>query len=198
MLPGLRNAIFTLGRQLDQNELVLDKGAMMPYLLILGGATGSGKSSVAQAIARSLPGVRIVEVDDIKRDKYATTAHCIESVDFPAAGRTAKAYLDQGYDTIVVEAFCHARNFDWVLGEVGLGLNSPNVTVVWLECALRTSLDRKRGPELPEHVIQGQHTRYATRYRAAGEYTLCTDDLNISQVAEQIIVLLGNKIRGQT
>jgi len=166
---------------------------MMPHLLILGGAVGSGKSSVARGIARSQSSVRIVEVDDIKRDKYGTTACCVESVDFPAAGRAAMAHLGRGHDTIVVEAFCDARHFDWVLGEAGLDLSSPDVTVVWLECALRTSLDRKCGPELPEHVIWGEHKRYAVRHRAVEECTLRTDDLSIPQIVEQILVILPSE-----
>jgi shikimate kinase len=180
----------------DENELVFGHSTIMAHLLILGGATGSGKSSVAHAIARSLQNVRVVEVDDIKRGKYGNTVHCVESDDFPAAGRNAKAYLDQGYDTIVVEAFCDARNFDLLLGEVGHDLYSPDVTVVWLECTLRTSLDRKCSSEIPEPAIRDQHARYVKRYRTVGEHTLSTDDLTISQVVEQILdVLQKNRER---
>lgn len=156
-------------------------------VLLLRGTIGAGKSAVACWIRSSRPEIKLIEVDEIKIRKYGSTACCNESVDFPEAGRAANNEIAAGHDTIVVEAFCDEQHLNWVLGPMNLRLTSPEVSVVWLECDVNTSLTRK-AQALSHDVIRFQHMRYGSRFRFSAEHVISTDALTVEQVAQRILM----------
>lgn len=158
----------------------------MSRVLLLRGTIGAGKSSVACWIRASRPEVKVIEVDEIKVQKYGSTAGCNPSVDFQEAGRAANDEIAAGHDTIVAEAFCDEQDLNWVLDPMNLKLTSPEVSVVWLECDVNTSLARKAEALSPD-VIRFQHLRYGSRFRFAAELVISTDALTVEQVAQRIL-----------
>jgi hypothetical protein len=160
------------------------------HLLILRGAVGAGKSSVANLIQALRDPVRVVEVDEVKLRNHGTTAESSRE-DFFEAGREARSYLDQGFDTVVVEAFCDKLHIDWVLNQVGRELDSPDVTLLWLDCTLQTSL-RRKVPALSRETIIGQHRRYPYRYvlPGGGDHVITTDEIPLEDVVNEILSLL--------
>lgn len=161
----------------------------MARILLLRGTIGSGKSSVARWIQSSRPRVTVIEVDEIKRRKYGTATRCQPTIDFPEAGRAAKESLVAGHDTIVVEAFCEEQHLNWVLEEVGLKLASLEVRLVWLECDVNTSIERKAGTRISPDVIRSQHARYKSRFRVPCERVINTVALTVEQVAQEVVAV---------
>lgn len=158
----------------------------MPRLLLMRGTIGSGKTSVATRIETLVPAVSVVEVDHIKRRRYGTSLFCLPAVDFVAAGKTARQSMGAGRDTIVVESFCQQQHLDWVLTAAGLALEAPNVSLVWLDCDLATSLQRKRR-FFPGLVVRWQHRRYGSRFRAAKEHVFPTAGRSVEDIADQVL-----------
>jgi len=168
-------------------------------LLLLRGTIGSGKSSVASWIQGTVPQVAVIEIDEIKRRKYRTTALCNSPVDFRSpTGREARQTMLAGRDTIVVEAFCERQHLDWVLAAANLELQSPNVTVVWLECDLTTSLERKEGVLSPG-IVRQQHGRYGMRFEAPCEHVINTTGLGVEAVGRLVLAAtsIGDRSEGE-
>lgn len=157
--------------------------------MILRGAIGAGKTSVARTIKDLRKDVMIVEVDDSKVRRYGTSERCDPYHDFPEAGRHARTMLDRGFHTFVIEAFPEKLYVDLCMNETGRKLDDANVEIVWLSCALQTSLKRKCG-EISEGVIRYQHTRYRSRYRPAGEIEIETDDVDANDVVRALLRVL--------
>ena len=157
----------------------------MAHLLILRGAIGAGKTSVAAEFLRRRPEIAVVEVDDLKRERHGTTSICVPHLEFAEAGRLARTMLADGRLTIVIEPLCDPVHLKLVLDEVGRREGSPDVSFVWLECARATS--RARTTELfPPHVVDDQFARYPARCRPVGERVIRTDDLSIAQVTDLV------------
>jgi len=161
----------------------------MAQLLILRGAMGAGKSDVTKELRQRRPALKVIEIDDLKRAKYGTTEKCNPPVDFPEAGRLAKADLDDGCHTVVVEPLCEVEHLQFVLNATGRSENSPDVSIVWLDCSLETAIARK-GAAYPRSVIEGQHRRYAGRYRPKGEVVIATDRVSVCEVAEAVLGII--------
>lgn len=157
----------------------------MAKLIILRGTTGSGKTTVADEIRCLIPSIAIVEVDDIKMMKYATTTRCEPSTDFPEAGRKAKEYLDQDIDVVIIEPFVERNHYLLMLQGAKLTEDSLDVIPIWLNCTEVTALKRKDGV-LPQEVVRQQFQRYARRYQPRGELVLSTDDQLVTQIARAI------------
>ncbi len=165
------------------------KRASGPFLLILRGATGAGKSSVGLAIARLRPAMRVIEIDDLKRAKYGSAATCVPAVDYPLAGAGARKLLDQGIDTIVIEPLWNRWHLRSVLTGAGLFLKSNNVIVVWLECSLAVAIERKRGRV--DALTVAQHHQYvSSRDHVPKETVIDTEDHSVEEIAAMILRLL--------
>lgn len=141
---------------------------------------------MAQTLAAMSPKTKVVEVDDIKRERYGGTEYCDPGHDFPEAGRRVKAHVEKGFKTIGVEAFCERAHVQDFLRGTGHALHSPWVSFVWLRCSLETSIRRKAG-EISESVIRMQHKRYERRYRPVGELEVETDELTSDDIARLIL-----------
>lgn len=161
----------------------------MEHLLILRGAMGAGKSAVAVVLRQRRPRLKIVEVDDIKLERYGTTEKCCPSKDFPYAGKLAKSALDKGFTAVIVEPLVELTHLQLVLDTTGKTEDSANVSFVWLDCSIRTAMERKSG-SFQESVIEGQFQRYTNRYRPKRERIISTDDLSVEQIAEEILEML--------
>lgn len=157
----------------------------MPHLLILRGAMGAGKTSVANELSAIVPGIELIEIDEIKMRKYGTSKRCRPNVDFPEAGRIAQEALDQGRHAIVIEPLCKKRHLADVLQTAGRSEQSDDVSIVWLGCSVETALNRKRD-SYKESVIRSQHERYESRYCSQDEEVISTDDTTVLQVAAQL------------
>jgi shikimate kinase len=157
--------------------------------VVLRGAVGAGKTCVARTIKDLRNDVKIVDVDDSKVRRYGTSERCNPDHDFPEAGRRARTLLDRGFHTFVIEAFAEKGYVDLCMKETGRKLSDTNVAIVWLSCALETSLKRKRG-EIAEGVIRYQHKRYRRRYRPAGEIEIETDHVDADDVVRALLRVL--------
>lgn len=157
--------------------------------MILRGAVGAGKTSVGRAIRDLRKDVKIVDVDDSKVLRYGTSERCNPYHDFPEAGRRARTMLDRGFHTFVIEAFAEKVYVDLCMNETGRELGDTNVAIVWLSCALETSLKRKCG-EISEGVIRYQHKLYRSRYRPAGEIEIETDHVDADDVVRALLRVL--------
>jgi adenylate kinase family enzyme len=154
--------------------------------MILSGAVGAGKSTVAQVISTMQSNVKVVEIDELKIKIHGTAQRCHPPRDFPRAGRQARAYLDQGYHTIAVEAFCEQDHVRLFLDDVGRQVEASDVLYVWLGCTLDTSILRKRRV-LPKATVRLEHRRYAQRYRPPGGLEIATDDVSPHDVARTLL-----------
>src|SRR4051812_11995279 len=131
----------------------------MPKLLLLRGAMGAGKSSVAKRLKRRRCTITVVEVDPIKKSLYGTAARCEDpAIVFSEAGRLAAEALVSGRDAVVVEPLCDHEHVESVLRGAGLPLESPDVIFVWLDCTLPKAIERKQGKAARE-VVEQQHAR---------------------------------------
>jgi chloramphenicol 3-O-phosphotransferase len=164
------------------STMVKKKKARRTRLVLLRGTVGAGKSTVAEALGKLRTELRIVEIDELKIELHGTTQQCCPSSDFPKAGRRARTYLEQGYDTIAVEAFCEQEHVQLFLKDAGRHVDAPDVLCVWLGCTLDTSLRRKH-LALPEARIRIEHARYTKRFRPRGELEIETDHLSPDDVA---------------
>lgn len=164
----------------------------MSRLIVLRGITGAGKSTVG----RSLEGLGFVllELDDVKMDKYGTTTKCIPAEDFPSFGRRVRSKLEAGRDVVAVEAFVDRQHIDWFLREAGEQLQDPDVAIVWLECSVQCAVQRKKGV-LSERTVRGQHGRMLGRYQIPAELCLNTDTMPVREVVAAILAHLEKKQR---
>lgn len=157
----------------------------MAKLIVLRGAVGSGKTTVANQMRSIVPTLVIVEADDIKLSRYGNTIRCEPSSVFPEAGRKSRGYLDQGIDVIVVEPFVEKSHYLLMLQGANLSEEDLNVIPVWLNCTETTALRRKIGV-LNERIIREQFQRYAGRHRPINELVLETDDRQTMSIAAMI------------
>jgi len=155
-------------------------------LILLRGTVGSGKTSVARILAELRPELKVVEVDDIKIEKYGTTVECIPSRDFPEAGRRAMSHLKRGFHAVVIEAFCDLDHINYVLAESERRLDSTDVTMIWMNCTESTAVARKES--LSAGTVHEQFKRYGTRYVHPGELSIDTDNLDAEESARRILV----------
>ena len=161
----------------------------MSHLLILRGAIGAGKTSVAAELVRRRPEVAVVEVDDLKVFRHGTTSVCVPHVEFPDAGRLARETLDAGRLTVVIEPLCDPSHLALVLDAVGRREGSPDVSFVWLECSRETSLSRTKDL-FPPQVVDDQFARYPARCQPVGEKVIRTDGRSVAQVADAVQTLI--------
>ena len=123
-------------------------------LILISGPCGAGKTSVADELSRLL-GCRIVEVDDVKRERYGTTEKSAPG-DFTEAGRRARDVLAEDGRAIVVEAFGEEHWVELVRREL------PDNTVVrnvYLWCDEGEAIRRKAGTLSPG-VVRHQFRRF--------------------------------------
>jgi len=157
--------------------------------MVLRGALGAGKSSIAAQVIFANPSVRVVEVDDVKRRSHGTTEKSTRA-DYVQAGVAARKFLDAGHDTLLVEAFVDQRHLSWALEAIGRTEDDPAVHMVWLDCDRPTALRRKHAM-VSDRTILEQHARYPQRYRAAREHFISTDRREVADVALEIVAILN-------
>lgn len=162
----------------------------MARLIILRGCTGAGKSSVAKSMAGIIPSLAVVEVDDIKMRRHGTTTICNPDVDFPEAGKIARAYLDNGLDVVIVEPFVSPEWYQQMLDGAGMTEDSPGTLSVWLACTETNAIIRKAG-ELSPDIVKQQFQSYPSRYKPENELVILTDDVPVSKVTEEILLRSG-------
>lgn len=163
----------------------------MAQILLLRGAMGAGKSTAAAALRELLPEVVFIEVDDIK--VHGSSKKNDTERKFREAGAQAKKAMEAGNDVVVIEPLCTREHINFVLNEAGVAEALPNVLSVWLDCTLKTALERK-GKDFTDAEIRHQHTRYATRYVLNNEVIVRTDELSRSEVANQVCKHFQNGI----
>lgn len=161
----------------------------MAKLIFIRGAIGSGKTSVAHKLKHQYPEIELIEIDQIKIEKYGNPTICCPNQDFPEAGRRARTFLDQVRNVIVIEPLCEIDHYHYVLEATGKSEDSGDVISIWLDCTLATSLERK-SDSFSDNIIRSQYTRYPDRYVPRGELIIHTDNLSISEVADQISAYL--------
>ena len=161
----------------------------MAKLLLLRGAMGAGKTSVAARLLLRAPQLVIIEIDNFKIQKYGTTEKCNPAVDFKEAGALAKAAVDSGKDVVVIEPLCEQQHIDFVLDGAGLSKESSHIASVWLHCSPEIAIARK-GQSHKLSVIQEQHQRYSTRVRLKNEVIIDTDTSSVDDVAYQVLQCL--------
>ena len=166
----------------------------MSRLIVLRGITGAGKSTVGRSLAGH--GFSVLELDDVKMEKYGTRTKCIPAEDFPSFGRQVRSHLEAGRDVVAVEAFVDLEHIDWFLRNAGKQLQDPDVSVVWLECSVQCSVERKPGA-LRERTVRWQHSRIPGRYQVPAELCLHTDTMPVPDIVGAILAHLENK-RGST
>jgi predicted kinase len=163
-----------------------ERSNAMAQLLLLRGAMGAGKSTVAGLLRELLPETVFIEVDDIKLTIHGAPSKCDPETVFREAGVQAKNAMDAGNDAIVIEPLCTREHIRFVLNEAGIPDDMSQVPSVWLDCTLKTALQRKRR-KFSDAIIKSQHQRYATRYKLVGEVVIETDELSAPDVAQQVL-----------
>jgi len=131
----------------------------MGQVIFISGPPGTGKTAVAAELARLLE-CSVVEVDEIKLDRYGTTERCIPDKDFPEAGRRAKEALSSCQRVIVVEAFANEQHVELVRADLS---DSVSVQHFLLWCEPEIAIRRKRS-SLPAAVVRGQFARFDRPY----------------------------------
>ena len=169
----------------------------MGILLLLRGAVGAGKSATAGHIISLDKSVKVIEVDDIKNDKYGATTRCVPQTDFPEAGHRAKAALRSGHHAVIVEPLCEQEHVCLVLKAAGLDLSSDCIRSVWLSCKLETSLKRK-STTLAEDIVRQQHERYAARFIIPHELVIDTDAVTAEAVAKIVFEFAFSRLTPQS
>ncbi len=147
--------------------------------IFISGPCGAGKSSVADNLSQLL-NCRIVEVDDVKRERYGTTERSTDD-DFTQAGRRAKEVLREDDEVIVVEAFATEFYVELVRREL------PDHTPVqhfylWSDEAEAV---RRKDRKLSLSVVHHQFRRFPGRtYR--GRTSIDTTARTASDIAAEI------------
>ena len=157
----------------------------MAKLILLRGTIGSGKTSVSKELKRICPETELIEIDDIKLEKYGTTIKCDPIVDFREAGERAGPLLSWGLNVVVVEPLCEKDHYRYVLEAANKAEDSTDVIPVWLECSMPIAIKRK-SKDLSENIIRCQFCRYTNRYRPKNELIIDTESKSIGRVAKQI------------
>lgn len=157
----------------------------MAQLLLLRGAMGAGKSTVAVAMRELMPEAAFIEIDDIKVEIHGTPTKCGPEKVFREAGMRARKAIESGSDAIVIEPLCIQEHIRLVLDAAGVSGDTSHVPSVWLHCTLKTARERK-GDQFHDDIIRHQHARYATRYKIDGEAVIETDGLSKTEVAQQV------------
>lgn len=156
------------------------------HLLILRGATGAGKSTVAAAMLRLRPQIQIIEVDDLKRAAHGRAAICVPDLDYPKAGNLARGFLHRGIDTVVVEPLIDRWHLRSIIVGAGCRPQSRGVSIVWLECSLATAMARKRG-RLDPAVVEGHHQPVMLRDRPRGEIVVDSERSTAEEIAHLLL-----------
>ena len=160
----------------------------MPSLLLLRGAMGAGKSSVALTLQTYIDKLIVIEIDAIKKEKYGTTEICNPKIDFEEAGIQAKKALKNGYHVIVVETLCEKQHVEYLLNGAGLldGIYDTSLSFAWLGCSVKTALRRNKTRFYPQ-TVKHQHRRYTTCIRYENELVIRTDRLSITDVSHLVL-----------
>jgi predicted kinase len=146
-------------------------------LLVIGGLSGTGKSTVAAAIADQLgpvPGARVLESDRIRKRLYGARAETRLPVQayrpdvservYAALAREARAVLNTGHSVVVDAVFEHSVYRDWI-ERTARDANVPFIGI-WLHASPQTLFARvsaRRGDasdatvEVVRHQIETQN-----------------------------------------
>jgi shikimate kinase len=167
-------------------------------LVVLRGVAGTGKSTVAKLVASALEGdYRVLELDNIKIERYGTTTKCRPKEDFPKLGQDAHRLLQRGINVVAVEAFVDREHVEWFLQKAGRSSISPGTFFVWLDCNVETAIQRKADVLTPE-VVKGQHARLSRRHRITGELTIETSNRTPEEVAQTIVAHIQSLAKPET
>ena len=154
----------------------------MKVVIFLTGHAGSGKTTVAEEMSRLLDGATVVEVDDIKVQRYGTTEECRPSEDFPEAGRLAGLAL-AGHDrVIVVEAFGDDAHIAYV--QNALPPDAKTIKVL-LKCHPGEALKRQQGV-LSNEAVTNQLARFQGM-QFSERRVIDTSNVAVDEVAQRIV-----------
>lgn len=155
-------------------------------LLLLVGAIGAGKSSVATKLRNTHTAFEFIELDEIRLQKYGANEKCNPMADFPEAGMLARSAMDAGMNTVVIDALPEMGLVELLLGGAMLRNDLGRVSTVWLQCSIDTALYRKEDL-YSRAVIEAQHRRYVNRVRMKGELVIATDEAFVDEVTAQVL-----------
>jgi predicted kinase len=155
---------------------------------VLSGPPGAGKTSVARELAALLGNADIVEVDDIKKERYGDTRCCKPHLDFPEAGRRAVKRLESCSTVIVVEAFAVDEFLELVLQQLPRDVQVDNF-LLW--CDVDTAVKRATTREV-DRITEDDVRRVFACFKGAypNRRKIDTDAADPSETAAEIATLL--------
>lgn len=161
-------------------------------LLFLRGTMGSGKSSVAASLQKSIANSLVLEVDHMKETPVGGDAPaCDPSTLFPAVGRAAaSSFSNEKSLTVIVEPLVEQSHIQWILDPFHTQPVRPQIRFVWLECSMETAVKRKC-PPFARSVIEVQYSRYESRFVPRRELIVNTDAIAIPAVVKKVVAFLA-------
>jgi len=128
--------------------------------------------------------IRKIEIDEIKRQKYGTTAKCRPEVDFEEAGKQAAEFLRNGINVAVEEAFCDKAHIDFALKGANMDASDPRLLIIRLECSVGTAMERKK-EQLDPRIVGEQYCRVVEDVE--DEIAFDTEEYCIEEIADTIV-----------
>ena len=154
----------------------------MAHLIILRGAPGTGKTTVARRFAGAYTNWEIVEVDHVKLRRHRTTERSLPS-DFRIAGEAARDHLAAGRNVIGVEFFNRKELLSAFVTASGRKIASQDVTPIQLHCEVEGAVARKAGV-LNEAVVRRSHAAASTPL--IGETQIDTSAGSVDEIVRRI------------
>ena len=131
--------------------------------VVISGPPGTGKSTIAPELARRLGDAKVVEVDDVRKQRHGTTKKS-DRVDFQEASRIASKALSEHAYVILVEAFPVKPLLELTLGTLP---SDANVAKFLLWCDVNTAVKRATSrdvDQLTEADVRNVFARFKKTY----------------------------------
>lgn len=158
---------------------------MKPKLLILNGALGVGKSTIAEKYAEEHPLTLKLDIDEVRRwiSNFREKKEISEPLAKKIAGEMARVHLQAGYDVILSQIFTQAEYIE------NLGSIAKECNADFFEILLATSKENS----IQRFIERGKSAGYRDGFRPGGLVTLGGKEKKLEQMYEDMMLMVSNR-----
>ncbi len=158
---------------------------MKPKLIILNGALGVGKSTLAEKYAEEHPLTLKLDIDEVRRwiSNFREKKEISGPLAKKIAGEMARVHLQAGYDVVISQIFTQAEYIE------SLESIAKECKADFFEILLATSKENS----IQRFIERGKSEGYQDGFRPGGLVTLGGKEKKLEQMYEAMMLMVSNR-----
>ena len=158
---------------------------MQPKLIILNGALGVGKSTLAEKYSANHPLTLQLDIDEVRRmiSHFREEKEISGPLSKKIAGEMARTHLQAGYDIVISQIFIHENDLD----------NFKNIAQ---ECGVKyfeflLSISKK--DSIQRFIERGKNAGYSDGFRPGGLVTIGGREKKLEQMYDDMMTMISKR-----